>query len=192
MIRWLVLAVGGLLLAGCASAPLVREGLPGRDVLRDFSIEARFSLKMERLGEPVQNGSGRLAWRHQNGSDQVFLANPLGTGLAEIDITPTLSRLRRANGEMREDADADALLLQVTGYALPVSRLASWLLGRAGPEASLTRDAFGRPRQLREAGWQIDYAYADDAPAALPYRLDINRANEVMLILRIEEWRDAP
>jgi outer membrane lipoprotein LolB len=80
----------------------------------------------------------------------------------------------------------------VTGYPLPVSRLAGWLLGREAADGALSRDASGRPLRLREAGWQIDFLYADETPAALPFRLNINRADEVMLNLRIEEWRDAP
>jgi outer membrane lipoprotein LolB len=97
-----------------------------------------------------------------------------------------------SNGELREHANPDVLLQQVTGYALPVSRLSLWLLGRPGSDGELQRDANGRPQSLREAGWLVEYEYADANPAALPYILRINRAAEVMLTLRIEEWREAP
>ena len=64
-------------------------------------------------------------------------------------------------------------------------------------------DASGRSRgwingvpatltQLREAGWQIDYAYDDDAAAALPARLTLSRDQEIELRLRIEEWKESP
>ena len=181
-----------LALAACATTPPSTIGYAGRDAGRDFAIEARFSLRMERFGESPQQGSGRLSWAHQNGSDRVLLAGPLGTGLAEIDIAPRRARLRTANGELREAADADALVREVTGYELPVSRLAGWLLGRPGEGGQLLTDDRARPLRLREAGWQIDYTYADAAPDALPYRLDVSRASEVSLILRIEEWRAAP
>lgn len=179
------------LLVACASAPRLQEGLPGRQDLRDFAVEARFALKIERHGEVVQHGSGRLSWNHKNSGDAVFLANPLGTGLAEIDIGPQGARLRDARGELHQHADADVLMQQVTGYALPVSRLAFWLLGRPGVAGELQSDAQGRPQRLREGGWQIDYVYADAAAESLPVRLEINRAGEVQLILRIEEWRAA-
>ena len=192
MIRWFFLLVACSLLAACQSAPLIQADLPAREVMRDFAIEARFSLKVERVGEPVQSGSGRLSWSHRNGADTVLLASPLGAGFAELEITPGLARLRNGQGEVFENADADRLVLQVTGYALPVARLAAWLLGRVGDDGTLLRDDFARPLRLREAGWQIDYAYADESPQALPYRLNIQRASEVGLTLRIEEWRDAP
>ena len=43
-----------------------------------------------------------------------------------------------------------------------------------------------------EAGWQVDYAYADDTPDALPERVTLRRADEIELRLRIEEWKTAP
>ena len=43
-----------------------------------------------------------------------------------------------------------------------------------------------------EAGWQIDYAYDDDAAAALPARLTLSRDQEIELRLRIEEWKENP
>lgn len=192
MKRRLFLLAVATVLAACATPPRTPEALPGRTSLRDFALDGRFALRIERLGEPVQSANGRLSWAHQNGMDRVLLANPLGTGFAEIDIGPPLARLRLATGERREHPDADLLMQEVTGYALPVTRLAGWLLGRAGPDGDLVSDPFGRPSHLREAGWQIDYAYADELPGALPWRLDIRRADEVALILRIDEWREAP
>ena len=186
------IALLALFLGACSTAPQVSQALPEREAMREFAIEARFSVKIERVGEPVQSGSGRLSWSHKNGTDQVFIANPLGGGLADIDIGPQISRLRSAQGQVFENSDPDLLIQQATGYALPVSRLAPWLLGRAGADGVLSRDALGRPVLLREAGWQIEYAYADESPMALPFRLNINRASEVALTLRIEEWRDAP
>lgn len=180
------------LLAACSSVPQFSADLPGREAVRNFAVEARFALKIERVGETVQNGSGRLNWDHENGSDRIFLANPLGAGLAEIEVTSARSRLRMSNGELREHANPDLLLQQVTGYALPVSRMSHWLLGRAGGDGELRRDAGGRPQMLREAGWQVEYEYADSNPAGLPSILRINRANEVMLTLRIEAWREVP
>lgn len=190
--RAVFFVVFAVLLAACSSVPKVSVDLPGREAMRDFALEARFALKVERAGEAVQNGSGRLSWTHHNGTDSVFLANPLGGGLAEIDISPAGSRLRSSNGEVRQHASADVLVQRVTGYVLPVSRLAQWLLGRAGPAGEVRRDAFGRPLTLLEAGWQVEYEYPDNSPTALPHLLRVNQASEVMLTLRIEEWRDAP
>jgi outer membrane lipoprotein LolB len=81
---------------------------------------------------------------------------------------------------------------EVTGQRLPISRLPAWLLGRASTAAQIDKDEQQRPTQLREAGWQIDYAYDDDAAAALPARLTLSRDQEIELRLRIEEWKENP
>eukprot|EP00825_Cyclidium_porcatum_P043477 TRINITY_DN6170_c0_g1_i1.p3 TRINITY_DN6170_c0_g1~~TRINITY_DN6170_c0_g1_i1.p3 ORF type:complete len:100 (+),score=25.06 TRINITY_DN6170_c0_g1_i1:289-588(+) len=83
-------------------------------------------------GQAPQSSGGRLTWTHQNRSDRVLLSSPLGYGLAEIETTPELSRLRTAEGKQRESTDPDALIEEVTGQRLPVTRLPAWLLGRSG------------------------------------------------------------
>ncbi len=178
------------LLAGCASLPPDR--LAARDDIRDFSLEGRFALRVAMPGEDRQNTGGRLSWTHRNDDDRVLLSSPLGYGLAEIDTTPELSRLRTAEGKNRESTDPDSLIEDVTGQRLPVSRIPAWLLGRSNGEALIENDAYGRPKRLSEDGWQVDYRFDDDNPDALPSGLTLSRGSEIELRLRIEEWREKP
>lgn len=156
---------------------------------KEFSVEARFALRLEQTGGQPQQLSGRLNWQHGPEGERLLLANPLGQGMAELESGRQGARLRLANGETRVAADASRLLAEVLGYELPVSRMPDWLLGRPGAGGELLRDGLGRPVQLREAGWLIDYAYEDEQAAALPARLTLQRAGEIELRLRIEEWR---
>jgi outer membrane lipoprotein LolB len=188
-LRFALLLAAGLL-TGCAG--LSPATLSPRDQIRDFSLTGRFALRVTLPGEKAQSSGGRLTWTHQNRSDRVLLASPLGYGLAEIETTPTLSRLKTAEGKTRESDDPDALIEEITGQRLPVTRLPAWLLGRGGGGARIEPDAFGRPGTLHEAGWQVDYSYDDETPAALPARLTISRDGEIELKLRIEEWKETP
>ena len=70
-------------------------------------------------------------------------------------------------------------------------QLSGWLLGR-GAQAQVAADALGRPAQLSESGWQVDYASADDDPGALPERVTLRRTETLELRLRIENWKTAP
>ncbi|MBS1141448.1 MAG: Outer rane lipoprotein LolB [Proteobacteria bacterium] len=178
------------LVAACAAVP--PASLQHRDKIQDFSLEGRFALRVTMPGQAPQNSGGRLSWTHQNHSDRVLLSSPLGYGLAEIETTPELSRLRTAEGTQRESTDPDALIEEVTGQRLPVTRMPAWLLGRSGGRAQISPDPIGRPGQLLEDGWQVDYTYADETPAALPSRLNISRNGEIELKLRIEEWKETP
>lgn len=184
----LLLAAG--LLSGCAGLP--SAPLAPRDHIRDFSLDGRFALRVTLPGQAAQNSGGRLSWTHQNRSDRILLSSPLGYGLAEIESTPEISRLRTAEGKTSESTDPDGLIEEVTGQRLPVTHLPAWLLGRSGGNARIEHDAFGRPGHLHEDGWQVDYAYDDETPAALPTRLSISRPGEIELKLRIEAWKETP
>ena len=187
--RFALLVAAGLI-TGCASTPPAT--LAPRDNIRNFALEGRFALRVTMPGQAPQNSGGRLTWTHQNRSDRVLLSSPLGYGLAEIDTTPELSRLRTADGKTRESTDPDVLMEDVTGQRLPVSRLPAWLLGRSGGSARIEADAHGRPTRLFEDDWRIDYSFDDENPSSLPSRLTLTRQGEIELRLRIEEWKDAP
>jgi len=185
------LAVAALL-AGCAAVPPsagdAAPGVAAVAVTRDFNVEARFSLRLEKPGETAQHVSGRLSWQRAGGADRLLLANPFGQGLAELTSGAEGAILRLASGETERAADLGGLLAGVLGVALPVERLADWLLARPG-SAAVDRDGQGRLRQLREAGWQIEYDYDDEAAGARPSRLIVRQGGEIELRLRIEEWR---
>ena len=165
---------------------------PGRGGLADFSLDARFALRVSTPGSSPQSSSGRLTWTHVGETDLVLVASPLGVGLAEIEVGPRLARLRTGDAQVRESTDPDALLAEVTGQALPVRQLPAWLQGRPGPEILPERDALGRPLRFRENGWRVEYAYGDDAAEALPNRLTLNLDEAVELRLRIETWKALP
>jgi len=184
------LLIAAVVMAACTSLPTTP--LPHRDSIRDFALEGRFALRVTLPGQAIQNSGGRLSWSHQNDNNRVLLASPLGYGLAEIETTAAISRLRTADGKTLESTDPDALIEEVTGQRLPVRRMPAWLLGRSGGTARIEADAFGRPLRLTEDGWQVDYSFEDDAPNALPSRLVLTRDGEIELRLRIEEWKDAP
>lgn len=175
------------LLAGCAATP---PGLgPTREQVGDFSVDARFALRASGPEGKPQSSAGRLSWEHRSDSDRVLISSPLGTGIAEIDSGPGGAVLRLADGRTRAAADPDVLVEEVTGQRLPVRRLPHWLLGRA---AGVEDDGNGRPLRASEAGWQIEYAYGDDASGALPIAVTLTRGSEIELRLRLDEWRQAP
>lgn len=177
------------LLAGCTQLP--EAPLPARDQLTDFLVDGRFALKVRQADGSTDSSGGRLSWTHRQESDRLLLLSPLGVGLAELVSADGRARLTTADGRAMEAADAEQLLAEATGQALPIGRLAGWLLGRPGPGGSLQRDALARPLHLDEGGWQVAYAYADENPEAPPSRLTaISEAIE--LRLRIETWKALP
>ena len=70
-----------------------------------------------------------------------------------------------------------------------MSGLAWWIRGapRPGSAAPIERDARGRPEVLRQDGWEIVYAYADDA-AARARRLVLTYPGVEVRVV-VDEWR---
>lgn len=175
-----------MLLAGCAAVPqtIPQNGALTRAALEFFTLEARFSLRHEE-----RSYSGLLSWRHAPGRDAMFLASPLGQGIAEIVSDAGGVRLTGSDGKVYAAADATTLTQGVLGFPLPLERLSAWVLGRNVADAGhLALDDLGRPLRLAQDGWLIAYEYADDDPQALPMGLRVERQNELELRMRIDEW----
>lgn len=175
-----------------ACTTLSRPLLTERDQVQAFAIDARFALRHTPRGAPPESAGGRLDWQYRDGESRVLIANPLGMGLAELETRPGMARLTTGDKRQYSGTDAETLLYEVTGQALPIQHLPAWLLGRANSDGQLTRDALGRPRHLQEAGWEIDYEYTEENGNALPQRLHLRRPPDLDLRLRIEEWKSAP
>ncbi len=190
MNRRALLGLGLLLLSACVTAP--PSPAIQRAALRDFALDGRFALRSTPPGQSPQSTGGRLSWTHQQDEDRLLIASPLGIGVAEITSSAAGARLQTSDGQSWEAAQPDELIERVTGQALPISRLPGWLLGNQGSTGRTTRDKDGRPAQLIEDGWQIDYSYDSDAADALPDRITLRHGDEIELRLRIEAWRNTP
>lgn len=185
-----------LFLAACTSLPPAPGAPPlPRDAVKDFTLDGRFSLQLNRPDGSAEQAAGRLHWQHDHetgdraANDQMQLATPLGSGLAELRFTPGAALLVTSDRRQLRGADPAALLQDATGYPLPVTRLPHWLLGRtSGADERLHRDARQRPQHLESPPWRIDYRYPDEHPDALPQRLDISHP-EIRLRLFIEQWQ---
>jgi outer membrane lipoprotein LolB len=176
-------------LAGCA--PLPPAGpvpeRPARESIQSYALQARFSIKAGNEGQ-----SGRMAWNHRPEGDKVLFLSPLGQGVATLESDAAGARLDTADGRNMSAASPDELAEQVLGRSLPLRRVPRWVLGLAGPDASLSRDQTGRALEIREDGWRVDYvSYENDKPQALPQLLRISR-DDLEMKLRIDAWSLSP
>ena len=89
---------------------------------------------------------------------------------------------------------AGQVLAEATGWEIPVEQLPDWVRGLPAQGAiapeHLGFDAEGRPRVLRQQGWQVDYLDwypAEAGRPALPRRIEaVNGDAKVRLI--VDEW----
>lgn len=182
-----LLVTTSLLLLACSTPPM-RPLEPLPTDTQDFAVSARFALRQEMPDGSQNSLAGRLEWSHAAGADQLLLADPLGRGIAELWRDSAGARLKLADGREFNAAEADTLLAQTLGYALPIRHMASWLAARRAS----ARDAAGRPTHFVDGDWRIEYAY-DDAGATHPGRITLRYEGEgklagLELRLRIETW----
>lgn len=182
--RIAVLLLGALFLGGCAVlSGSSSTGLPPRDALAAFALEARFSLRDE-----DKSYSGHLSWRHDGVNNALLLASPFGQGMAEITTSESGAQLTTGDGKVYRAANAETLTRQVLGYSLPLAQLSDWVRGRVTTAGFAQLDGQGRPLRLDHEDWRIDYEYASDDPQALPSRLFAKRSGGLELRLHIDEW----
>lgn len=163
-------AIAACALAGCASLPPpVAQEAPVAAADAPFVVGGRISARRGDSGV-----AGTFSWRHDPGHDAIELSTPLGQTLARLDGGPGEAHVQLQDGRTESAPTWRALTERAFGVTIPVDGLASWIRARPRPDAPfiVERDAAGRVSQLRQDGWDIGYAYADDA-ARSPFRVTL-------------------
>lgn len=159
-------AFAALALAACATLPAT--GPAERTHAGRFSVATALADKRE-------SASGRFELRVWRESLTLDLSAPLGATVARIETGPDGARLTVPGSPPREvrGPSAEALADEVLGYALPVSGMADWILGRPAPGRDARRSADGNV--IEQDGWTIHVLERFDGAAA-PRLLRFERA----------------
>lgn len=202
-LRALLLALAAIgLLGACARAPV--RPTPVVDAVRSEAAQAarEAELASQRSWRFVgriavstdgRGGSGRIEWAQDGDDFDVRLSAPVTRQGWRLHRAQGRVRLEGLEGGVREGTDAEALLLEATGWRLPVADMAAWVRGvrGEGSPATVDSDTQGRPIRIGQSGWQVDYpAWNEDAPA-LPTRVQAARG-EAKVRLAIETWSVVP
>jgi len=122
------------------------------------------------------------------------IRNPItGTVVALIDQNPGKATLK-SRGKVSSGADAERLLQQQLGVKMPINGMPYWIRGVMAPQypvGKVTLDAKGRPKQIVQAGWVMDYFnYANLSFDALPRKVNISRKQEqVNVRILAKQWK---
>jgi len=184
--RFLAGLLAVLLLAGCTTTPAPRSSTSAA-TLSAWQFNGRVSLTR---GE--EGWHAGLHWQEQAGSFYLRVSGPLGQGGFQLNGDARGVVLVDADGQTFAAQDADALLVQVTGWELPVSGLRHWIRGLPEPaagEAQANRDEAGQLRRLEQSGWTINYErYQVVDGVSLPAKLRLVREDVAVRIV-IDQWQ---
>jgi len=162
----------------------------------DWSFEGRVAVSKGRNG-----GSGRIDWRQQSRGYVVALSAPVTRQSWTLsgDSAQGGGRLDGVDGGPRQGPDAQQVLLEATGWDIPVNQLPDWVRGLVAADVAaagqVDRDSEGRPRRFQQMGWDIQYLDwypAEGGRPVLPRRIEAVRGDAKVRLL-VDGWvLDAP
>ena len=174
-----------LLVAGCATTPAPRGSQPAA-AMTAWQLNGRVSLTR---GE--EGWHAGLYWQEQADTFYLKVSGPLGQGGFQLNGDARGVVLVDADGQSFAAQDVDALLIQVTGWQLPVRGLRYWIRGLPEPAAGRaqeTRDEAGQLLSLEQSGWTVNYQrYQLVGDVLLPAKLQLLHADIAVRIV-IDQW----
>ena len=152
-----------------------------------FSIGGRISARRGEAGV-----AGTFTWVHDERRDSIDLATPLGQTLAKLTGDDRGVTVQLQDGRIESARSWQELTERAFGVTIPVEGLAWWVRARPreGSPSNVERDNLGRVSTLRQDGWDVVYAYADEA-ARRPSRvtLALPGAEPVDVRVVVDRWQ---
>jgi len=157
---------------------------------RRWSFEGRVAVNNAGKG-----GNGKIEWRQDGHGYVVSLIAPITRQSWRLigDTHSEAGRLEGLEGGPREGGDAEALLLEATGWDIPVNALARWVRGLPAeglPLRDRSYSAQGQLQRVEQAGWNIEYPLwfpAEGPQPSLPRRIEAKR-DRASVRLIVDHW----
>ena len=217
MNRRLWLALGLSMLAGCRGVPMA-DRAPVETVIgseADSPAATAHRQRIDRLGladgacaapewamtgrvalsNGKDGGSGRIEWSQSGGKVRIGLSAPVTRQGWVLEVDAGGATLQGVPDGPVHGADAAALLLDRTGWDIPVTGLGCWVRGAWASEGAFGQarvgyGADGSVQRIDQAGWIIEYAeWRLDAVSGveLPARITALRG-EKRVRLVVDRW----
>lgn len=154
-----------------------------------FNLQASVGIKT-----PAESISANLLWQQQTPqSYSARLSNFLGISLFELQANADSSAIT-IKGETYRAVDASSLLLQLSGWSMPLYDMPLWLRGLPGSNArNVIRDEFGRVTRFNLTDstgivWQLEYQSFFPDSLALPKRM-LLKSEDSQIKLVVRSWQ---
>lgn len=188
-----------LLLSACTvfqrpepAAPLLSSNEREQQIraMQQFSVQASIGIKT-----PQESLSGNLRWQQQDGAtyNARLSDNFLGISLFELSAAEQGSAIT-IKGETYRAADTSTLLLQLSGWSMPLQDMPLWLRGLPGSKGrDIVRDESGRVTAFNLTDstgiiWRLEYQLFFPDNLALP-RSMLLQSSDSQIKLVIRSWQ---
>ena len=141
-----------ILVTACTTVPTVSDHVAQSS---DFTRNGRFAINVQYHNGQRDAVQGGFSWVEVNQQLQLDLHNPMGSILARVMVSDNEAVLYRTDGSTGQAADPDALVEQVLGSPIPVSKLRSWLRGEVANTAHNVTHSDSSPVSFSDDGWRV-------------------------------------
>ncbi|WP_283106996.1 lipoprotein insertase outer membrane protein LolB [Shewanella surugensis] len=179
-----------VLLSGCSSLPTNLSPISVNQVSEASIWEMTGKLA---ITAPNDKLSSNLYWLHTTSSDELTLTTMLGIRILSLTQKNGKARLT-IDGKTYEDNNAQALLLNVTGWAIPIDALPLWITGQPSPSDIVNiQDNQHRPINITTTQavppWSINYlSWQQQNGTELPRLLTLN-SDDIKIKIQINQWQ---
>ncbi|MBZ9610122.1 lipoprotein insertase outer membrane protein LolB [Rheinheimera maricola] len=156
--------------------------------MQQFELQASVGIKT-----PADSVSGNLRWQQHNSSHYNARLSNVGISLFELTDTAQGSAIT-IKGETYRAVDTSTLLLQLSGWSMPLNDMPLWLRGLPGSKGrDVQRDAEGRVTGFNLTDstgivWQLQYQSFFPDSLALPKRL-LLQSDDSQIKIVIRSWQ---
>ena len=149
----------------------------------DWAFTGRLAINQGGYG-----GNARIQWRQDGELSDVQLSAPITRQSWRLRQSAGQATLEGIDGGIRTGPDAEALLLEVTGWSVPLASMRAWVRGARGSGAAqLSFDPQGLPATIIQHGWTVEYRGWLPGTPALPQKVFARRGGASVRLI-VEEW----
>lgn len=156
-----------LSLTGCATVsplknpPIYSHATPIKQLqaIKNWHLTGILSIRTQHSG-----GSLHWSWQQNHKNYVILLSGPLGMGTIRVTGKPHFVLLERSDGKKFSAPNADQLLVEQTGWPLPIENLFYWIRTLPVPQVSYQTQLNTNQQitTLMQNGWVIQYQYANN------------------------------
>lgn len=150
--------VATIVISACSTKQLVKIdsniGIP-LEKIDHWKLNARVAIRL-----PNESHTATLNWKKNNDTFDFYLTGAFGVTIAHIIQEKNTASLEVSKSDKLYHDDIETLLYQSLGWSFPIKQLSSWVKGlpSGDPKEVITRDSFGRIKQITFELWEVDFS----------------------------------